>query len=374
MKEQTLLCFRLKSKEEVLEAIEKYQHTEIVLVLGTKIEKLFFIHNMWKDWKECIIKVIDIDELLEGEIDNMKFNHEIGNPPYHKIVGPDNRFTIWDTLVLKFETLLKDGGDYHMIHPGGWRISSNSSANNNFVKVKQMYMKNDVSYIELNDTAKGKKTFDAATDYDVISMIKKPYSGISTVVTEFETEDLNLRDFNVLPTHNISLFKRIKSTSVNKIQTIFDSAYHTSNGGEKCRTRNIKDKIFKHPCVYGYPEKGIKFFYANTTDKGHFGIPKLILVKASTKSILDLDGDYGLTQFAYGIVDTPTNLIKMQKVLSDEKLQRILSSFVGRNDKAILVPNGSNFNFIKEFRKDWWKEFYTEEMEQELIAEGKLNG
>jgi len=31
------------------------------------------------------------------------------------------------------------------------------------------------------------------------------------------------------------------------------------------------------------------------------------------------------------------------------------------------------FKFIKEFRKDWWKEFYTDEMEQELIQEGVLD-
>jgi len=374
MKEQTLLCFRLKSKEEVLEAIEKYQHTEIVLVLGTKIERLYFIHNMWKDWKECIIKVIDIDELLEGEIDNMQFDHEIGNPPYQKQVGPDKKITIWDTLVIKFETLLKRGGDYNMIHPGGWRTTTNASANNNFVQVKQMYIRNNVSHIELNDTTKGFKTFGASTDYDIISMIKEPYDGMTKVVTEFDEENLDLRDFNVLPTHNIRLFNKLKATNEDAVEIIFDSSYHTSNGGENCRTRNIKDEIFKYPCVYGLPIQGLKFFYSKTKNRGHFGIPKLILVKASTKSIIDLDGAYGMTQFAYGIIDTPDNLIKIQKVVDSPETQSVIMSFAGLKDKRIVDPNGNTIKFIQEFRKDWWKEFYTDEMEQELIAEGKLNG
>jgi hypothetical protein len=34
---------------------------------------------------------------------------------------------------------------------------------------------------------------------------------------------------------------------------------------------------------------------------------------------------------------------------------------------------GTMFKFIKEFRKDWWKDFYTEDIEQELIQNGLLN-
>jgi len=368
MKEQTLLCFRLKSKGEVLEAIEKYQHTAITLVLGTKIEKLFFIHNMWKDWKECIIKVIDIDELLEGVIDNMKFDHEIGNPPYQKTKSDGSTQQIWPELILKFKSLLKDGGDYHMIHPGNWKTSNKKT----FKAVREMYLTHKIISMEFNDYHKGQKTFGVTTDYDVISMINKLSSDAVNVTMDGETIEVNLSEYTSIPTKNIKLFDELRARQCEKKSTVLYS--RRAYGTDAPNTKDTKDDKFKYPCVYGYPKKGLKLFYSNTQSYGHFGIPKLILIRASTESILDLEGNYGLTQFAHAIVDTPTNLIKIQKVLSDEKLQRILSSFVGRNDKAILVPNGSNFNFIKEFRKDWWKEFYTDEMEQELIDEGKING
>ena len=70
-----------------------------------------------------------------------------------------------------------------------------------------------------------------------------------------------------------------------------------------------------------------------------------------------------MTQFASGIVDTPENLIKIKKVI-DSDFKIIQSNFVGSNDKNMFIDGlGTMFKFIKEFRKDWWKDFYVEEME-----------
>jgi hypothetical protein len=80
-----------------------------------------------------------------------------------------------------------------------------------------------------------------------------------------------------------------------------------------------------------------------------------------------------MTQFASGIVNTKENLIKIQKVI-DSDFKIIQSKFVGSNDKNMFIDGlGTMFKFIKEFRKDWWKDFYTDDMEQELIQNGLLN-
>jgi len=372
MKEQTLICYRLKSKEEVLSALEKFKHTDIVLVLGTKIEKLFFINNMWKNWKECIIKVIDINDLLAGEIDNMKFNHEIGNPPYQKIVGPDKTEQIWPELVLKFKSLLKDGGDYHMIHPGNWKTSKKKL----FKAVREMYLSHKITSMEFNDYKKGKITFGVDTDYDVISMVNRLSTDTVNITIDSETVPVVLSEYTVIPTSNIKLFDALRAKdNEEKVQSVYSSSIYETR---QSYMMEKKDKVFKYPCVYGYPEKGLKLFYSNTNNTGHFGVSKLILIRASSNSILDLKGEYGLTQFAHAIIDTPENLIKIQKVVETEYFRSWKDSFCGLggsiNKNAILDAQGNMFKFIKEFRKDWWKEFYTEEMEQELIAEGKIDG
>jgi len=108
------------------------------------------------------------------------------------------------------------------------------------------------------------------------------------------------------------------------------------------------------------PKSGIKLKYSSINNKGHFGIPKLIIANASTYTLLDLKGEYGLTQFAYGIVDSKENLVKIQKVLDNPDFHKPLTSFIGRKDNCLIVPNGQNTKFLKEFRKDFWKDFYTE--------------
>ena len=141
---------------------------------------------------------------------------------------------------------------------------------------------------------------------------------------------------------------------MDKIELMYSrSAY----GHDKAHVSKVKNDEFKYPVVYGNPLYGTTFMYSNTKDNGHFGVAKLILVGASKSSILDLEGEYGMTEYAHGIIDTRDNLIKIQEVFNNQDFQMIMSSFVGRMDKAVLVPNLSNAKILNEFRKDFWKDF-----------------
>lgn len=346
-------------------------HNKITINL---INHLFKINNI-----ELInLTYITIKELLEGKIDNMKFNYIALNPPYQMRVGDAEKTKIiWDDIVIKSFDLLEDNGTMAAVHPGGWKFSSNKGSNNNLNKVKEIYYNNEVTYAEFNDLAQGRKTFGAATDYDVINVIKNGTPKPVLVHTQSEDITINFKDFNILPTNKISLFKSLMAgPSDEKVELIYDSNYHTSNGGENCKVKSCKQKDFKHPVVYTITEKnGIHLYYANTTLYGHFDIPKLILKKAATTTILDLKGKYGLTQFAAAIVDIPENLVKIQKVFNSN-FKYIKGDFSGAGDNNLNSPIdglGTMFKFIKEFRKDFWKDFYTNEMEQELIKEGVLD-
>ena len=375
-----LLCYRLHQfKEEIVPKLIKYKDDIIYLVAGSNNDKELIGHMLrLGKINKTNIKIYSVQEVLNGDLDSMKFDNIVGNPPYQIPVGEGNKTkTIWDTLTVKFFSLLKDKGEMSLIHPGSWRFANNPSANNNTMKVKNIYQNNLVTYAEFNDINKGYETFNANTDYDVITVIKGLKPNHINVITNSENISIILGDYMVIPTDKISLFDKLRGEKDDKkVKLINNSNYHTSNGGDNCRVRKEKDSIYQYPVVDRIPQKeGVKFFYSRVKDNGHFSVPKLILAKAGFKSLLDLEGNYGMTQFCAGYVDKPENLIKIQKVVEAifPKLKASFGGIGGTNLNAVIDAQGTMFKFIKEFRKDWWKEFYTDEMEQELIEEGVLD-
>jgi hypothetical protein len=104
--------------------------------------------------------------------------------------------------------------------------------------------------------------------------------------------------------------------------------------------------------VYTITQKnGVKLMYSNT-DNGHFGIPKVIWSNGTgTYPIIDERGEYGMTGYSYGIVDSVENLEYIKKALESERFIKLMkyagSGFASKYD----------FRIIATFRKDFWKEF-----------------
>lgn len=141
-----------------------------------------------------------------------------------------------------------------------------------------------------------------------------------------------------------------------KIEIIYSrSAY----GHDKKHVQIIKDDEFKYPLVYTITEKdGVLFHYSKTNKNGHFGVPKLILKFGAINTLLDLEGEYGMTQYACAIVDTPDNLVKIQQAVETENFRKLEGYFCGDVDRnAIIDVKGVMFKFMKEFRKDFWKDW-----------------
>ena len=74
-----------------------------------------------------------------------------------------------------------------------------------------------------------------------------------------------------------------------------------------------------------------------------------------------------------GLIDEPINLVKIKKVIDSKEFISAVTPMVGINGNRLVEPTGHMFKFLKEFKHDFWKEFYTEEMEQELINENILD-
>jgi len=93
--------------------------------------------------------------------------------------------------------------------------------------------------------------------------------------------------------------------------------------------------------------------YSNTKEHGHFDISKVIFSNGISCPHIDENGNYGLTQFSYGIVDEPKNLPYIQKAMLNIEFIKLMSFSDG------VTGTGHRYNrqVIALFRKDFWKEF-----------------
>ena len=93
-------------------------------------------------------------------------------------------------------------------------------------------------------------------------------------------------------------------------------------------TSTKKQGDFKYPLIHSTPKSGVRYYYSNTKDKGHFKIPKIIFGESGiSEVIIDLDGKYGMTESAMAIeVKNETESKKLKKVLESNEFQDILNA------------------------------------------------
>jgi hypothetical protein len=87
-------------------------------------------------------------------------------------------------------------------------------------------------------------------------------------------------------------------------------------------------------------------------DRGHFGISKIIFGESGLNDvIIDMNGDYGMTQGAIGIkVSSVEEANSIKSVLLSEKFNVFLKSVLWSNFRI-------DWRLFTQLKKDFWKEF-----------------
>ena len=303
-----------------------------------------------------------VGDTLKLNIDNTwgvkkGFDAVIGNPPYQKAnknKGTGN--TLWNEFVNKaIEVWLLEDGYLLFVHPRGWRQIGNKTGI--LMRTKQ------IIYLNMNDVKKGLALFKASTDYDYYLLENKDVYK-ETIINDYQDKEYSylINDsLKFIPNHSFKdVFKIISKTKERDNGFIYSrSAYATEKDHvlskikketyEDYTKRAIKDG-FKYPCVYSINAKNIvSLRWSSTKDNGHFGIKKFIFSNGQGY-IQDVEGKYGLTEWAYAIKCKEEDMQKVEKSFISDEFKNIV-------DAIHLTSNKYNHKILTLFKKDFWKIF-----------------
>jgi len=292
------------------------------------------------------VKIIEGD-FLKWETD-MKFDIIIGNPPYQAVGGEKN--SIWDKFIAKSFGLAKEEGYIALINPSGWRGTGSFSKT-----IGQEMIRRQILYLEMHDNKDGQNTFGVSTCYDWY-IIRNSFNNIKTTIIDRDgiQSSIDVKEIPFIPNSMIDkVLSLVAKDGEERCEIIYA---RSSYGADKQWMSKIQDKVYIYPCVYSINTKNeANFFYSKNNDRGHFGVPKIILGDGCNFGIVkDVKGEYGMTQWAFGIADKIENFDLIEKALCSKEFQKINKATTTKNTAGIGVVDR---NIIKYFRKDFWKEF-----------------
>lgn len=293
---------------------------------------------------------LKLDTKKEWNIEN--FDVIVGNPPYQQKVGPKKTETIWNKFVIKSFDILKNNGFLTFIHPSGWR-----NIDGKFKNIQNEILKRNLQYLEIHNEKDGLKTFSSETRYDWY-IIKNEKINMTNTTIKFQDGKINIINVNELEFIPNGEFEKIFSLIAKDNEEKCNVIYSRSEyGTDKKNMQRHTDETYKYPCVYTVNSLCELTYYYSSEKKGHFDIPKFIWSNGRISSIgsyIDNSGKYGLTQFAYAIIDKPVNLNKIKKIFDDKQFRNLM-------ELCAVGQLTINYKVISIFKKDFYKHFINDE-------------
>lgn len=279
------------------------------------------------------------------------FDIVIGNPPYNKpkegaLKGGYGGRSLWDLFVKKsLANWVSENSYLVFIHPPSWRKPEHC--------LWEILGKKQLLYLKSYSKKEGNKIFGCSTLVDYY-VLKNTNIYKQTI---FEGQDgknytIDLREWNFLPSGKFDTIKKI----LGKNTVLYSSSIYDTRRTWINKTETKNNNL---PIVHTMTKKdGIGLVYSSE-DKGHFGVPKVILsFNEFQYPYNDWKGEYGMSQICYGL-----------KINNKEEGDKIVEAINSVEFKEILKYTKwstfqTDWRMFKLFKPDFWKEFIDEDVKR----------
>ncbi len=270
-----------------------------------------------------------------------KFDAIFMNPPFTDGSGARGaNHKLWDHFIKKsIQEWLNPNGLLGTMHPSGWRHIDGICSE--LLKNRQMI------YLKIFNDKQGKKIFNCNVRFDLYLLLNTDNTRPTNIIDENGVNiQLNIKNKLFIPSKNINyIYSLIAKDNEPTFDIIYDRSMY---GTDKKNMNSIEKDEFKYPCVYSIKVNDEPKFHYSNEIKGHFGVTKLIFGSGATGFLKDKNGEYGLTNYAKGIIETPENIDKLYMFMKSDKFENIKESL-------FITLNEINYQVLKLFRKDFWK-------------------
>jgi hypothetical protein len=281
----------------------------------------------------------------------MKFDVIVGNPPFNSLGTTGERtHAIWPEFISQSLNLLKPDGYLCAVHPSGWR-----DVDGIFKNTQELLLAKNMEYLELHDSFEGVETFGVQTAYDYYIVKNSDRTSLTTVVgLDGKKSQVDMSNIKFIPNGMFDeIMSLVAKNGEERVTVARDASnYHTQKAwvSKECNSK------FKYKCIYTTEKDGtVNYRYSSQNEKGHFKVPKVFWSNGSASSVhVDATGEFGLTEFAYGIIDNLENLENIKKAMQNPKFLEIMKYC------DLGTRHRYNRKVISMFRKDFWKQFVDE--------------
>jgi hypothetical protein len=275
----------------------------------------------------------------------MKFDAQVGNPPYNpsKDGKKSGHITtnLWSKFVDNAYEHLTDGGHLLYVHPPLWRKPDSDI-------LKRFQNTGNIKCVRIFEQKESKKSLGFPVKVDYYCVQKNVSKNTKTkVIANGKTTDMDISNLPFLPNDQFDLVNKL-FTKDPETNVFYNCDYHHYTQNKTGRVSPEKTETHIHKVLYLSSNAGYVYHYANTKLSPHFDCPKIIIPMGHFSPLLDLKGEVGMCEVAFAILGEEEYLKNVYAALLTPEFNKVISSCKWKVTQL-------DYRLFKYLRKDFWK-------------------